>query len=176
MNPTDTRPVMTERIASLHEAEAGIRGRQEAQAAGADPHQLRTVLRAARAGETPRNLTVIGGLPMHDMCLAVSTANEALKAHPFACSTSQSITVARTAFLFHDPIGAYELLRTREADDLAELDSQALELVGGWGKEEMTAFANHMRAVAPAPAPEEVKLGKREAAKRKKPLRVGRGR
>ncbi len=176
MTPTDSRPVMTERVASLHEAEAGIRGRQEAQVAGADPHQLRVVMRAARAGGTPRNLTTIGGLAMHDMCLAVSTANEALKAHPNVSGTSQSITVARTAFIFYDPIGAYELLRSREADDLAELDSQALELVGGWGKSEMKAFAEHMRAVAPAPAPEEVSLGKRGAAKRMKPLRPGRGR
>lgn len=164
---------MTERMASLHEAEAGIRGRQEAQAAGADPHQLRTVLRAARAGGPPRNLTEICGIPMHDMCLAVSTANEALKAHPSARATDQSITVARFAFIFFDPIGAYELLRTREADDLADLDSQALELVGGWGKPEMDEFAAHMRRVAPAPAAEEVQLGK---PKKPKPLRLGRGR
>lgn len=173
----DSRPLLTERDASRLEAEAGIAGRVAAQNAGGDPKQISAMMRAAGQGGVVKAPVTIGGVPLYDMCLAVSVAHGAMMAHPCAQTESRPLVLARLAYILHAPIEAHQRLSSGLPEDLEDLDAEALALVGHWGTEEMAEFGKHLASMKAAAAPEEeVSLGKPPKKISRKPLRAGRGR
>lgn len=177
MSLPDSRPLLTERDASRLEAEAGIAGRVTAQGIGADPKQMSAMMRAAGQGSAVKPPVIIGGVHLYDMCLSVVVANDALAAHPSVRTSSRSLVIARLAYILNSPIEAYQRLSSGQAEDLEDLDAEALALVGGWGASELQEFRDYLDKLKPAPAAdEEASLGKPRKPMARKPLRAGRGR
>lgn len=75
MEPTpDSRPPITARQLSWHQAQAGIEAREAAQAAGGDRRQLRALIHAAEseAGTPARHAPTLKGLPLRSDDLLVT--------------------------------------------------------------------------------------------------------
>lgn len=126
---TDSRPPITARELSWHQAQAGIEAREAAQAAGGDRRQLRALIHAAEseAGTPARHAPTLKGLPLRSddllvtLCLGLHAQafGHDPRSHWAHDDTALRMrSIATLGFLFTHAVEAYQLL-----DDATDADA-----------------------------------------------------
>jgi len=171
MSNLDTsKPVLTEREASYHEARAGIAAREAAASSGGDPAALRSLVSAAaldavvtasRCGQR-----TLCGCPLRADDLLV-TLCLGLYAQVFGADPRTQLAkgegaarleaIAVLAFIFAQAEQAWDLLdRAADATSTADVRAgwardfrrEALAFAGGFGEPEITALGEHLVELA----------------------------
>lgn len=167
-----TKPTVSARDVSYHQAQAGTAAQQAAAATGGDPTAVGELIASAAVRPEP---AVIQGETLHGYTLQVilctQIATGALGRNPLdalpdfitrsmadpkaAPNATELLALGRIGFIFTRPAEAYELLtdaaeasdETLKARRVRDFDAAALEATGGWTPGDIGILIRHLITV-----------------------------
>jgi hypothetical protein len=172
-----SKPPVSARDVSYHQAQAGAAAQQAAADAGGDPAAVGELIASASIRPEP---AIIQGEPLHGYTLQVilctQIATSALGRNPLdalpdfitrsmadpkaAPNADELLALGRIGFIFTRPAEAYELLadaaeagdETLKARRVRDFDAAALEVAGGWTPGDIGILIRHLITVGKSDA------------------------